>query len=208
MRNSALTVLLGLAGASVLALAMTERIQAQSGAGGARVACVDVMKVINEYQRSKDLREEIAATEQELNAENERRRAEIDERLAAVEKLDADEPTRAERMRALRQMTIEYKVWGEVKETDMTAEIARWSVKIYREVQDAVAKVAQEKGYDVVLYLGDFTPQSMDPQQIQEQVRRNKVLYCADHANLTQEVLDEINKTYRSQPQVDMLKLD
>jgi Skp family chaperone for outer membrane proteins len=206
MRRTWLTGLLTgvIAGAAVLAL--SQGLHAQSGAPATgRIACVNVVNVFNEFQRQKDLTEELTAFQDKVNAEDAQRKQKIDAEQASVDRLSIDDPTRVERMRSLLAMQIDYKNWRDLKKADMTREIALWFTRIYQEILKATEEIARKSGYDMVLYRGAFEPLSMDPEVIRDQIRSNHMLYAADSVDLTQTVLDKLNADYRAQPRVKML---
>ncbi|MCK4342801.1 MAG: OmpH family outer membrane protein [Phycisphaerae bacterium] len=191
----------------LLAFALTESIHAQNSGTPptGRVACLDVVTVFNEYQRQKDLIEEMNELQRALQEENTQRRQKIDALDAEISALDAADPTLAERVRQLRTMTLDYKVWFEVKQADLTGEVARWSVKVYEEIRAATAEIARREGYDLVLYRGEFEPISMDPELIKEQIRSIKLLYANPAVDISQTVIDHLNTGYRAQPRVKMI---
>jgi Skp family chaperone for outer membrane proteins len=196
--------------AAVAAALMTGAIRtgvAQNNALTGRAAYVDVMLVMNECERWKAIKEEIAEHQEKLNAENTRRREALDNKLAAIDQMDENDPTLPERTRQLRAETLEYRIWSELVQQDMQAEIARWSVRVYREVQAAAETVARRDEYDFVFYKGQFSPASSDPQVIQQQIRDNQVLYANQAADMTQVVLDKLNADFRAEPRKPMIQI-
>ncbi|MEW6250869.1 MAG: OmpH family outer membrane protein, partial [Planctomycetota bacterium] len=157
------------------------------------------------FQRQRDLLEEINQYRSKLQAEDTRRKQEIDKLQAEVDKLDPEDPTAVQRMRQLLQVNIEYKNWREMKQADTGRELGLWSIRIYNEVARAVEDVARRDGYDFVFYKGQFVPQSMDPEVIKDQIRGNHLLYNHPALEITQAVLDKLNGDYRAQPRQPML---
>jgi outer membrane protein len=189
------------------ALALSQSIHAQPGGGPVtgRVAVVDVVQVFNEFQRQRDLTEEMKELQDKLNEENKSRRQKIDALQAEIDKLDADDPTYVTRMREILATQIDYKNWVDLKQADMSREIGVWSVRIYHEIIKAIDELAKREGYDLVLYKGSFEPTSMEPDQIKEQIRSNHLLYANPSVEITQVVTDKLNKDYRAQPRVKMM---
>jgi Skp family chaperone for outer membrane proteins len=203
----------GLAGAlagvavGLVAVTVTQSIHAQTGGAAltGRIACVDVVQVFNEFQRQKDLTEEMKELQDKLTDENKQRRQKIDALQAELDKLDPDDATYVTRMREMLAMQIDYKNWVDLKQADMSREIGVWSVRIYKEIVKAVAELAKRDGYDLVLYRGQFEPTSMEPDQVKEQIRSNHLLYANPSIDITQVVTDKLNKDYRAQPRVKMM---
>ncbi len=203
----------GLAGAlagvavGLVAFTVTRSIHAQTGGAAltGRIACVDVVQVFNEFQRQKDLTEEMKELQDKLTDENKQRRQKIDALQAELDKLDPDDATYVTRMREMLAMQIDYKNWVDLKQADMSREIGVWSVRIYKEIVKAVGELAKRDGYDLVLYRGQFEPTSMEPDQVKEQIRSNHLLYANPSTDVTQVVTDKLNKDYRAQPRVKMM---
>ena len=178
---------------------------AAKGAGAGKVACVDVVKALNEYQRQKDLDEEFNQKGQALNTENMKRRNEIDSFQKTVDSLTDADPTYMEKQRQLLSMQIAYKNWFDATQADMARETGVWRMRLYRDLLDAVKSVATKQGYDLVLYKDDFEPKSFEPDAIANQIRGRKVLFAANTADITQSVSDQLNEQYRSQPKKPMV---
>lgn len=170
-----------------------------------KAAGVDVVRVFNEYQRQKDLNEEMKQLQDALEAEEKQRRAAIEDAQAVVDAMDRSDSSYAERMREVLRLQVEYKNWAEMKQADMTREVALWSIRIYDEIIKACQDMAEKEGYDFVIYLDEFTPVSMEPEVIKEQIRSRKVLYVNPAVDLTKEVTAKLNADYRAQPKQQML---
>jgi len=203
----------GLAGAlagvavGLVAFTVTRSIHAQTGGAAltGRIACVDVVQVFNEFQRQKDLTEEMKELQDKLTDENKQRRQKIDALQAELDKLDPDDATYVTRMREMLAMQIDYKNWVDLKQADMSREVGVWSVRIYKEIVRAVEELAKRDGYDLVFYRGQFEPTSMEPDQVKEQIRGHHLLYANPSTDITQTVTDKLNKGYRAQPRVKMM---
>jgi len=195
--------------AVVIVLSVYGGLQAHNGgqAAGMRIACVDVVHIFNEYQRQKDLSEEMKDLQEKLQLEGDERKRRIDAQQATINAMSSNDPALVGKMRELLRMQIEYKNWFELKQAEMTREIAVWSARIYGEVLEVVEKIAVQDGYDIVLYRDEFEPLMSEPEAIREQIRSRKVLYCGPRADITQIVLDKLNADYRAQPRAKMLDI-
>jgi Skp family chaperone for outer membrane proteins len=182
-------------------------LQAQGSRSGynSKVGCVNIGFVFNEYQRRKDLNDEMAELQATLEQEERDRRQKIESRQKQLETLDPADPTYVERAQELLELQIDYKNWGEVKRAHMSRELGMWSVKIYEEILTAIAEIAEAGGYDLVIYRGQFEPVSMEMEVIMEQIRTNQVLYAHPAVDMSQQVLDLLEKNYRGQPKQKML---
>ncbi len=203
-KSTGLVVLVGLA--VVAGVVLAERINAQGGRrGGCCVACVDVVAIVNGYQRQKDLTDEMSGLENAFKAENDNRMNRLDQADAVLASLAPDDPTYIERARELLELQVDYRNWGTLTQAHMAREVSMWTVRIYRELEEAISVIAQQEGYDLVLYKGQFEPGSFEPEVIREQIRQRKVLYAHPAVDLTELVLDKLNADYRQQPREKMM---
>ncbi|MBP7747946.1 MAG: OmpH family outer membrane protein [Phycisphaerae bacterium] len=208
MKRSWLTGLgTGLAiGVAVLAFSRTMQAQGGGSAPTGRLACINVVQVLNDYQRQKDLVDEVGALQEKLSAENKQRRDRIDTLQAELDRMDPADPTLVQRMREMLALQIDYKNWADLKQADVAREFALWSVRIYKEMLQATEAIAKRDGYDLVLYKGEFQAVSMDPDVIKDQIRNLHLLYNNASIDISQVVLDKLNAEYRAQPRVQMLQ--
>jgi Skp family chaperone for outer membrane proteins len=208
MKKAWITGLLTGLVACVAVFAFGSRLDAQSGAAPTgRIACVDVMKIMNEYQRAKDLREELAQLQQSLENEDKERRGKIDSLRAQVDAMDPQDPMIAGRMRELLELQVSYRTWAELKQLDVAREYGLWSIRIYNELLTAVQETAERDAYDMVFYRGKFEAVSMEPDVIRDQIARNQVLYASDAVDITMTILDKLNNAYRSKPKEQMIQM-
>jgi len=199
----------GAAAGSVL-LASAGALLAQgpaAGGGIGRVASIDVIKVFNEYQRQKDLTEELRSEQGKLQAENEQRRARIDSLQATLDAMSEADPTRTQKMREYFQEQIDYKNWYDLMQAELSREVAVWTIRVYKEILEGTAELAKKQGVDLVLYTDEYKPVSYDPEAIRQQIRERKVVYAGSTIDMTQPVLDTLNSRYRAQPRQPMLQV-
>jgi len=199
-----------LAGAAgMIALTTVTSLYAENRAGLAtgRVACLDVVKVFAEYQRQKDLTEEMRTIEQEVQAEFEQRRDRVDSLQATLDAMSQSDPMYAKRWREMLSMQFENKNWSDLMQADTAREVGLWTRRIYDEILEVAEETAQREGYDVVLYKSAGTLVGYDPEAIREQIRARTVIYTDPAADITQDVLDQLNEKYRAQPKTQMLQI-
>ena len=96
--------------------------QGGSSASRGRVACVDVVKVFNEYQREKDLEEEMKQERDKLELEAARRKQRIDAAKAVLDAMSLDDPTYAKKMRELLELNISTRNWMDITQAAMARE--------------------------------------------------------------------------------------
>lgn len=171
------------------------------------VASLDVGRVFGEYQRKKDLNEELKQWQDRLEAENQARRQKIDSKQATVDAMDPDDPAAQSHASELLMMQIDYRNWAEMMQAELQREDSLWTAKLYREILAATEQVAKAGGYDIVVYRDDFQP-APDPQRLREQIFARRVLYCSPGSDISQAVLDKLNADYRLLPRQPMLRVN
>jgi Skp family chaperone for outer membrane proteins len=179
----------------------------RAGFSTGRVACLDVAKIFAEYQRQKDLTEEMRAIEQEMQAEFEQRRDRGDSLQATLDAMSQNDPMFAKRWREMLRMQFENKNWSDLMQADTAREVGLWTRRIYGEILEVTEETAQREGYDMVLYRSAGELVGYDPEAIRGQIRARTVLYADPAADITQAVLDTLNERYRAQPKTQMLQI-
>ena len=177
------------------------------GSSDCCVACLDVVRIFTEYERQKDLTEEMRLVNQEMQDEEQRRRGQIDSLQATLDAMSPDDPTRVKRYREMFQLQLDYKNWGELMQADMGREIGLWTRRIYGEIMNATEELARREGFDIVLYKDQPELIGFDPDAVREQIRSRKLLFGSPTVDLTQPVLDKLNADYRQQPKTQMLQI-
>lgn len=168
------------------------------------VATLDVVLVFNEFQRQKDLDEELKQKKAALEAEADRRRKAIDALQTTVAAMDPNDSMFPARRRELLSMQIDAKNWADLAQQEMEAEISFWTARVYQEIVAATETIAASRGIEIVLYRDEFQP-LRESQAVREQIRSRKVVWAGRNADLSQAVLDRLNSDYRAKPRVKML---
>ena len=172
---------------------------AQSAGEATRVAVVDLQQVIDQSAQQKAFQQQNAAKGEELKAENDRRRSELQSMLTQLEPLNpGSEPWLAKRDEIQEKQT-SLQVWVQVAEQQANLERARQFATLYMAASEATAKVAQAQGVDLVLQ-GGAMPDLMrlNPEQLQSVAQNRKVIYAADTLDITQAVLARIDAEYNA----------
>jgi Skp family chaperone for outer membrane proteins len=162
-----------------------------------RVAVCDVIKVFNNYERGLSLSKEFDQRTEQIKAEDDRRGKEIQN---LVERLEALKPGSKEyetQYQEMQKLAIQRRVWFEMQQQSIGREHVRLTEQMYRETLDAVAKVAEERGFDVVLNREGVSITSRSTTELLNKIALRKCLYAKDSSDLTQLVLDRINRQYR-----------
>lgn len=178
------------------------------GMNAGRTVTVDLVVVFNEFQRQKDLGEEMKSKQEALQKENDRRRAQIDADQAFLDtKIDVNDPTFATRARDLLRAQIEYKNWFDLVQADLARETGVWTIRVYEEILAGIEDYATKEGIDLVLYTDEFKANTYVVEQVREQIRGRKVLYANKSNDITQQIIQRLNEAYRAKPRQPMLQV-
>jgi Skp family chaperone for outer membrane proteins len=146
-------------------------------------------------------------TEKELSDEGERRFADIkklgDEIEAdknAISKLKEDSPEYATSLKALMLKQSQYEAEKEFYQQDLTLKEMHSKENIYRKILEAIAEVAKEKGFNMILnrddnYLNqpESSPPAQNPTDMILTTKTHKLLYYDKDYDITQDVLITLN---------------
>lgn len=165
-----------------------------------KMAVVDLVRVFGECDQIKDLNTRFQRTREDLSNEAAARRKSLDE---AEIKMRAYRPGSNDYVQAKRELTkqgIEFKAWADTKEQEVKADEYRWMEHLYTVSCDVVQRLAERKGLDIVMLSEPFNA-AMDPDNLgalQAQIRARKVVYRSASADITNCVIEEMNRDYRA----------
>lgn len=209
MKSAAWITLLGAIGMVAAAYFGNARpLEAQDGAAPTgRIGWVDVVRIFNGYQRQIDLQVQLEEADNQLRAQGERRRLEIEQLQTQLSAMQIDDPAYGPRRNRLDQLQFEIRTWSELARSQMGRELGAWTGRIYEEIMQATAEVAQQQRFDLVLYKDEFVPAFDNPEAIREQIRTRKVIYGSERVDLSQAVLERLNAAYSREPSRQMFRI-
>jgi len=168
--------------------------------GQTKVAVVNVPQASEQYQKTSDLEARFDALRSELNKQRddlqgrvERTRRSLQEEL----KPGTDEYRARRKESAMLEAELQYFMESEGK--GIEAGLARSLRTIYDDIHAMVQRVAQEKGFDVVLAADQLPSEIPDsPNALRQQIMLQKVLYWNPRVDLTSEVVARLNSQYQA----------
>ena len=87
-------------------------------------------------------------------------------------------------------LTAEFQAFSKLADERLKREFRVWTEDIYQQLLDTVAQVAQQLGYDLVLYMDSVEIQKEDDfAAVLAKIRQRKVLYVRESIDITQQVL-------------------
>lgn len=191
-------LLLGLAGLTGAGLLSLTRSEAQvAGGSGHAVAVCNIVEVFKEYQRAQDETEKLNQSRNAFAAEAEKRKKRLEALQNEAEGFKPGSQAHEDALERMRKEMIEYRVWEQFQQDLILRKHRRLTEEMYDQIKDAIAQVAKEQGYAVVVQLEPGQLQARNVEELIAQIDRRKVLYHADSVDITATVLQKVNEAYR-----------
>jgi len=155
----------------------------------ARIGIVSVNRILTNSKKHAQWQEKMAVEEQTV-------RGEIDKLGKELEAVKADMATRKvgsndymKLMREALNKEAAYEARKQSYEREMSLKVQLWTESLYRDVLAVISTVAKEKGLDMIVAKEEVEFPSAGIRDLMLLIRTNKILYHAEHMDITNEVL-------------------
>lgn len=185
--------------ASVVVLSSTSAQNAPAVGSSTTVAVCDVVQVFDNYARAKQLGNEFAERGKRLQAEDEQRVKAIENLSNELEGLMAGSREHDQRLNEVRRLTISRKVWMQFQTELAQRDRMRLTKGMYNEIIAMVAKIAKQRGVEIVLYRKNEEQSAENMAQMLQQMELRKVIYASNNVDITDSVLLGLNAAYRAE---------
>ena len=163
------------------------------------VAVIDI-------ERAFDALSEKSAVEVEIRAQGERLAREEQERRQRIGQLRDDLGVLAAGSRAFREKEeelsraiIDLQVWTQFQQQRLQREHVLHTERLYRKMLEAIARVAEDEGYDLVLFReATGRLQADTPQELAAQIQMRKILYANSRIDFTDQVVQRMNNAFEA----------
>ncbi len=170
------------------------------------IGVVNIADVFDGYQMTTDLERLFQLREQQIKEQSQTRFLELDTLRKELEAFAPGTPDFDERYRTLARLEVEYQVWLGFEQRMLREEHMRRLMQIYEDTQSAVRGVAESRGLDLVLTYDRLSADAPDSVSMRQQILLQKVIYANDKIDLTQPVLEQLNRAYQERGGMDSLK--
>ena len=199
MKSSQLVILL--VAVAAVGMLVATHLDAQPGrAAGGQIAVCNVVEVLNNCQKAKDLTAE-------LNKERGRIESEVKKRTDAIDNLNKElkllTPGSAEyeqRFAESQRLQINREAWLKFEQSKAMRTHQKLTREMYAEVQKAIGVVAKTRGFKVVLHQQRGPLRASSTADMRVEISQRKVVYSDDTVDITAGVLSSLNAAYRSKP--------
>lgn len=165
--------------------------------GGTRVAVLNLAQVFDRYHLTKDLEAKFDEKRRAMQADAQKKQSEIQVKREALSSFKPGSQDYKSRRSELTEMQIQFEVWARVNEQELRDSHKQWLLKIYHDVRDAVAEVAEQQSIDVVLTYETVTDDAPDSEALRQQLLLEKVFYYEGRLDLTDRVVERVNARYK-----------
>jgi len=163
------------------------------------VAVIDWLGVANGLDEWQEAQATLNDKQTALNQELEQRRSKIVEMEDAYKLFPENSPGYTEQRESLMQEQAMFSAWAETTQNNLVARELVGQLNAYKKIREAVAVVAAQEGYDIVLW-ADLTTPVVDLTRLQDSAQRistRQVLYTSDQVNITAQVTEYMNRMYK-----------
>ncbi|MEM9252046.1 MAG: OmpH family outer membrane protein [Planctomycetota bacterium] len=161
------------------------------------VAVVDVEQVFQSLKAQTEFEADIQRQREALAQEAQSKQASAQAIQDDLEMLTAGTPAYDEKQAQLERAAIDLQVWQRYEEVKLARQAQTQIERLYRDVVDAIERIATESGYDVVLLEQERESlQAENIQQLLGQIGTRKVLFAASKVDLTDTVIRRMNNEF------------
>jgi len=161
------------------------------------VAVVDVQLVFESLKEKVQIEADLKGRLEQLNQDEQDRKRELEELKSDLEILAPDTPAYNEKQAKLEQSAIELQAWRTFQTQKLNRERGLQIERLYRKLLDAIGRISQQNGYDLVLFKEkpvDF--RGTKPEALNTLIQVRKVLWSSDELDLTDQIIQLINNEF------------
>ena len=178
-------------------LAQPKAQPASAPAQEALVAVCDVTTILGKYRRMKDSDTEFKKRDEEIKAWNLKEIRALQTEQKKLNEIKEGTEDFRKQLKALREREIQVKARSAVERDALQLDSFLRMRAIYREVEKMIGLVARERNHQIVLHRGPGPMTAQSLKELLTLVQKPNIVYHADHADVTQIVLDRLNSTYQ-----------
>ena len=160
-------------------------------------AVVEVERVFNALKQKAEFDAQQKAKQEALRATAQEKQKAIETMSSDLDMLTPGSPAYEAKQTDLKRAALEIQLWGRFEEQEMGSSAALELETLYRNTLAAVERIAQESGYELVLFkdgLPNFRYENL--QQLAALIQSRRVLYAADTVDITDDVIRRMNNDF------------
>jgi Skp family chaperone for outer membrane proteins len=200
MKSSQLILVLVVAAAAGLVIATHLDAQPKAPAGGAPVAVCNVVEILNNCQKAKDLTAELNKERGRIESEVKKRTDAIDNLNKELKLLTIGSEEFEQRFSESQRLVINRAAWLKFEQSKAMRMHQKLTREMYDEVQKAIGVVAKSRGVKLVLHQQRGKLRATSTADMRLEIAQRKVVFSDDTIDITASVLSSLNAAYRSKP--------
>ncbi|HML73999.1 MAG TPA: OmpH family outer membrane protein [Anaerohalosphaeraceae bacterium] len=187
-----------LAGAIVVVLCLSFGYRQGVAAGEkqiapAKIAVVDVTKVLQNSKKHKTWQEKMTAEETVMKAEFQKDKKALEALQANMDLLKAGSKDYVDAMKDFLDKKGLLEAKDKFYQEKVNMEMQQWTESLYTQMLTIIKDIAQKKGVDIVLAQEQLDLPSPSLRDFMLSIRTKKVLYCGDQVDITDEVMSALD---------------
>jgi len=182
-----------------LCLALSDSVWAQNSntaSNGLKIGVVDLNSVFEKYEKRKqydtDLREEEKSYQTKIND----KKKELVSLKDKIQMLDLGSQDRKKYEEEFERKNIELESYAKVAEKSLMRKYKESFERLYSEVLKEIEAIGKQNRYDLIIKKEEAELQSGGISEMQFKVGIKTVLYHSDAVDITNQVIDSLNKKY------------
>ena len=170
----------------------------QATTGSGKIATFDLEKTFNSLDQKKAADATLLAVAETMNAEGEAEHKKIKLMEAELEDHLEGTPKFKELLEKYSQASYQYRALLEFDKAKIDRERAKTLKRIYVDIRNAVAVMAQERGYDIV-FVDDSINEipAAGEEETNRQISARRMVYTSASVDITQELIAHMNKAFK-----------
>lgn len=172
--------------------------QNQPKAAKTAVGVVNVAELIAKCQKNQDFQAEVQKRQVKLVQEQKDRENKINQLRQDLD-LVGGAAERQKKEREITKALFEFQAWQQIEQQNLLRDQRTALIDLYGEIDAAVAVIAQQEGYDLVLFdtpTPDFG--NLNPEQLIQVIGNRRVVYRSEEVSLTKKVLAKLDLDHKN----------
>ncbi|MDP6047263.1 MAG: OmpH family outer membrane protein [Phycisphaerae bacterium] len=181
-------------------LGIVTHLDAQGGAATGAVAVCNVVEILNNCQKAKDLTAELNKERGRIESEVKKRTEAIDNLNKELQLLTVGSAEFEQRFAESQRLVINREAWLKFEQSKAMRKHQKLTREMYVEVQKAVGVVAKSRGFKVVLHQQRGKLRGTNTNEMRAEISQRKVVFSDQSVDITAGVLSSLNAAYRAKP--------
>ena len=169
-----------------------------------KVAVANTAMIFSQMQETKDLTVKLNNDARTLNAEDQRRKTELENFRSTRDQFKPDSSQWTDANQKYLKAAVDYRSWQELTQLDLTRQQKLQTKQIFDEIRAACQDIAKQMGYDLVVaqqspeLVNSIEDPNVNINQFRLLVTQYNVLYASSTVDITDKVVAALDAKYKS----------